>query len=107
MTYYRRYLACGLLGIAFSDEEDLDDKDPAVDLMSSSPLLPLDELRLMSVKMAETAYGKDHPDLKGLAGVIRRRYKPASRGQTLSPRSPNFLRQWDRSRGVSMIAATR
>jgi len=72
MTYYRRYLACGLLGIAFSDEEDLDDKDPAVDLMSSSPLLPLDELRLMSVKMAETAYGKDHPDLKGLAGVIRK-----------------------------------
>ena len=64
MTYYRRYLACGLLGIAFSDEEDLDDKDMVEEDR-------LGELRLMSVQMAENAYGKDHPDLEGLAGVIR------------------------------------
>ncbi len=65
MTYYRRYLACGLLGIAFSDEADLDNEGIASEGQ-------LEELRSISMAKAKDAFGKKHPDLKALAGAIRK-----------------------------------
>jgi len=65
MTYYRRYLCCGLLGIAFSEEEDLDNEG----LASEGEL---EKLRTLSLSMAQDAFGKKHPDLKALSGAIRK-----------------------------------
>ena len=65
MTYYRRYLACGLLGIAFSEEADLDNEGMATEGQ-------LEELRALSMAMAQEAFGKKNPDLEALAGAIRK-----------------------------------